>query len=170
MIFYTTKTGNLGVSLDGSATLFNHFGKHMEVGAAWKVTDATLSDLSKPCAEAVEHHRREQDKTAEALTGYDQKQVAARQRKRAVAKYKAKIAELEAELAELSRAETERLNIAELLKVEIADGFPGAMICALCGHAGIIDAKLARKMSLDSMVENDEGELVHGYCLESEEE
>ena len=53
-IFYKTKSGNLGVSVDEGETLFNHVGRQMPVNAAWDEVDAEWSDLSEACAAAAE--------------------------------------------------------------------------------------------------------------------
>lgn len=48
-IYYTTQTGNLGVSLDGGKTLFNHMGRRMPVNTAWDESCADWEDLSIEC-------------------------------------------------------------------------------------------------------------------------
>lgn len=62
MIYYVMQTGNLGVSIDGGKTLFNHVGRMMAVNSAWEETDAEWGDLTIACQEAVYRVESEEDR------------------------------------------------------------------------------------------------------------
>jgi len=111
MIYYTTKSGNLGVSLDDGETIFNHAGRRMAVNSAWEETEAKWDDLTEACqkaAEAVEEF--EYSKAASAQEEVEAKWQAkeeAKERKRIAAEKRAAWLKTPEGLAYLARKDSE---------------------------------------------------------------
>lgn len=72
MIFYTTGTGNIGVSIDEGATIINHQGRRLPLSPAmsrvWFESDEVeVADLTADCRAAVEALGQRLDDAADAV-------------------------------------------------------------------------------------------------------